>query len=222
MAIARFKKLCVDATDPAALGTFWAAALRQEYRPWPHGEGGVFGTSAQPTLWLNRVPEPKTVKHRVHLDIYTESLAALEELGARVLVPEGDDRRWTVLADPEDGEFCAFVRAVPPEPRLHGIGIDCVNPAAQARWWGYVFGRDVVDDPSGFSTVEHVVAENPVLTLDFAAVPEPKTVKNRVHWDVSVPDVAALVDAGATVLGQQEAWYVLADPEGNEFCAFVE
>ena len=51
-------------------------------------------------------------------------------------------------------------------------------------------------------------------------VPEPKTVKNRVHWDVLTPSVAALVEAGATVLSEQPGWTVLADPEGNEFCAF--
>jgi len=48
--------------------------------------------------------------------------------------------------------------------------------------------------------------------------------KNRIHWDVTVPGVAPLVQAGATVLREPDAgigWYVLADPEGNEFCAFT-
>jgi hypothetical protein len=56
-------------------------------------------------------------------------------------------------------------------------------------------------------------------------VAEPKTVENRVHWDVSVGDVRALVDAGATILrpqGGDIARTVLADPEGNEFCSFTE
>jgi Glyoxalase-like domain len=56
-------------------------------------------------------------------------------------------------------------------------------------------------------------------------VPEPKTVKNRIHWDVTVPGVGALLEAGATVVrarGGDIDWHVLADPEGNEFCAFTE
>jgi hypothetical protein len=54
-------------------------------------------------------------------------------------------------------------------------------------------------------------------------VPEPKTVKNRVHWDVNVESVDALVAAGATILRPRDdeiRWSIMADPEGNEFCAF--
>ena len=56
-------------------------------------------------------------------------------------------------------------------------------------------------------------------------MPEPKTVKNRVHLDVTTHDVVALVAAGAVVLREPDdevRWHVLADPDGNEFCAFVE
>ena len=63
----------------------------------------------------------------------------------------------------------------------------------------------------------------PILTMDFNKVPEPKTVKNRIHWDVNIADLQPLLDVGATVLrakDDQIGWYVLADPEGNEFCAF--
>jgi predicted enzyme related to lactoylglutathione lyase len=53
-------------------------------------------------------------------------------------------------------------------------------------------------------------------------VPEPKTVKNRVHLDLRAADVDAeaerLVGLGARVLGRVEDWVVLADPEGGEFC----
>ena len=55
-------------------------------------------------------------------------------------------------------------------------------------------------------------------------MPEPKTVKNRIHWDVEAADVQPLLDRGATVLREPDdviCWHVLADPEGNEFCAFV-
>ncbi|MBA2716656.1 MAG: VOC family protein, partial [Propionibacteriales bacterium] len=53
-------------------------------------------------------------------------------------------------------------------------------------------------------------------------VPEPKTVKNRIHWDVKVASPDDLVNAGARLLRERDdeiSWYVLADPEGNEFCA---
>jgi predicted enzyme related to lactoylglutathione lyase len=58
----------------------------------------------------------------------------------------------------------------------------------------------------------------------FVPVPEPKTVKNRIHWDVLVDSVDDLVAAGATVLRgptDSDEWSIMADPEGNEFCAFV-
>lgn len=73
-------------------------------------------------------------------------------------------------------------------------------------------------------TVEGVPGK-PVLTMDFVPVPEPKTGKNRIHWDVTVPDMTPLVAAAARVLrepGGGIGWHVLADPEGNEFCAFTE
>ena len=63
--------------------------------------------------------------------------------------------------------------------------------------------------------------------FDFAPVPEPKTVKNRVHWDVTLNEgveVADLEAAGATVLRRPDdeiRWTVMADPEGNEFCVFA-
>ena len=55
------------------------------------------------------VPEEKTVKHRVHLDVHTDSVDSLLALGATPAPGYGGDP-WTVLLDPEGGEFCAFVR----------------------------------------------------------------------------------------------------------------
>ena len=63
--------------------------------------------------------------------------------------------------------------------------------------------------------------DDPVLTMDFVPVPEPKTVKNRLHWDV-VGTVEEFLDRGATHLWDRPRWTVLADPEGNEFCVFPE
>jgi hypothetical protein len=60
--------------------------------------------------------------------------------------------------------------------------------------------------------------------LCFVAVSEPNRAKNRIHWDVETDDVQRLVTHGATVIrvpDDEVPWHVLADPEGNEFCAFT-
>ena len=81
--------------------------------------------------------------------------------------------------------------------------------------------QDNVDEETPFSWVEGV-PRMPFESLVFQWVPEPKTVKNRIHWDVETDDVQALLDRGATLLRGPDDdidWHVLADPEGNEFCA---
>jgi hypothetical protein len=222
MAIAWFKDLCLDVGDVTRIGEFWAAVLDRTFELRDHGLGRLTGPTPGHTIWISGVPERKTAKNRVHLDIYARSLAGLEALGATVVEPFP---RWTVMADPEGGEFCAFLRDELPAERLHGLAVDCTDPAAQARWWGGVYGVDVTGN-GDWLTLEGVPGM-PIQTMDFAPVPESKTVKNRVHWDVTVPtaqSVAALVEVGATVArepGGDIGWHVLADPEGNEFCAFT-
>lgn len=179
MALARFTKISIDAVEPSVVGPFWAAALGQRWEPAASGEGGVYGPGVHPVLWVNRVPGAKQVKHRVHLDVYAAALADLRVLGALVLLPEGDDRRWTVMADPEGGEFCTFVRPGPPSPRLHALVVDCVDPAPLARFWGGLLGGRVVDDPRGFSTAVDVPGM--AFTFDFVPVPEPKAGPNGGH-----------------------------------------
>jgi hypothetical protein len=223
MPIARFKDLCLDANDPDKLGPFWAEVLGLTWQLQDDGDGVLQGPTPQHTIWVNRVPEPKRVKNRVHLDIYTRQLADLTALGSTVVRPEGDDS-WTVMADPEGGEYCAFLRPDPPADRLHGLVVDAADPAVLARWWGRIYDAPVEDNSRGHSTV-HQVPGMPILTMDFNPVPEPKTVKNRVHWDVAVAALQPLIDAGATLLqppSGQAYWHVLADPDGNEFCAFTE
>jgi hypothetical protein len=168
------------------------------------------------------VPEAKTVKHRVHLDIYTASIADLQALGATVLLPaEESGFGWTQMQDPEGGEFCAFLRdpAELPAYRLHGVGIDCAEPERIAHWWGERFGVEPKYYGEHDCWTLEGVTNDPVMTLDFNAVPEPKRVKNRVHWDV-YGDPAELLEVGATHLWDQPRWTTLADPEGNEFCVF--
>jgi hypothetical protein len=225
MAIATYKDLCIDAGDPVLLGEFWAAALGLELHRQESGDTYLTGPTKQHTIWINRVPEPKTVKHRMHLDLNVGSVEELTALGATVL--DAESFRWTQLADPEGGELCAFVREGAIENRLYEIGADTGNsPEAAHRiaaWWADVLGAEA-DDEETFSYV-HKIPGAPFESIDFAPVPEPKTVKNRIHLDVTTASVDDLVAAGATVLrarDDQIGWTVMADPDGNEFCAFVE
>jgi hypothetical protein len=122
--------------------------------------------------------------------------------------------------------------------RLIEIVVDCHDPAAQATFWAAVLGYQVMDsdghaveiapweqEPAGL--VEQVRQAPGVPTLVFVPVPEGKTVKNRLHLDVSPIDrsqeaeVERLIGLGArhADVGQgARRWVVLADPEGNEFC----
>jgi hypothetical protein len=222
MPLAAFKDLSLDATDAARLGPFWAAVLDREWNPDPAQVGHLSGPTPQHRIWLDEVPEPKTVKQRVHFDIYTRSLADLEALGATVVEPQREGWHWTVMADVEGGEFCAFLRDELPAERLHGLVVDSADPHAIAEWWGAAYGAEVVHHEAGWSTVQNVPGM-PILTMDFTPVPEPKAVKNRIHWDVT-GQAEALLAAGATLLRRPDediSWTVLADPEGNEFCVFA-
>jgi hypothetical protein len=221
MSLATFKDLSIDATDAAVLGPFWAAVLDRRWNPDPDDVGYLSGPTPQHEIWLAEVPERKTVKHRVHLDIYCRSLADLEVIGATV-VETNPDWRWTVMADVEGGEFCAFLRDEVPTERLHGVVVASADPRAQAEWWGAAYGAEIVHHDDGYSTVEQVPGM-PIQTMDFVPVPEPKTVKNRIHWDV-IGDPDALARAGAAILRRPDdeiRWTVMADPEGNEFCVFL-
>ena len=64
----------------------------------------------------------------------------------------------------------------------------------------------------------------PFDVMKFVGVEDPRTVKNRVHWDVVSDAVPGLVAHGATLLREPDdvsEWQVLADPAGNEFCVFA-
>lgn len=225
MALATYKDLCLDAVDPALLGRFWGAALGLELHLQDGGDAYLTGPTPAHTIWVNQVPEAKRAKHRMHLDVNAASVQEIEALGATVLDP--DSFRWTVMADPEGGEFCVFVREGEITQRLYEIVIDTGDSADAAHeiagWWADVLGGHLVDTDRGYSYVDRVPGA-PWDSLDFIPVPEPKTVKNRIHLDVTTSDVDGLVAAGARVLRAQDeeiGWTVMADPDGNEFCAFV-
>jgi hypothetical protein len=138
------------------------------------------------------------------------------------------------------------------------IVVDCRNPHELADWWAETMDWSVEPQDEGFirsmieqgfateaETVTHkgklvwrdgaairpteeLDAKRPTRRLLFQVVPEGKTVKNRVHWDVNLAgkdkDEArkALEARGATFLWTASqgphSWHTMADPEGNEFC----
>jgi hypothetical protein len=221
MALARWKDLCIDANDVRGLAPFWGAVLGLNLSYQDGGDAVLRGSTPEQTVWVNQVPEPRTVKQRVHLDVHARSGVEIEALGATRLSGEGEFP-WTVMADPEGGELCVFVRDVVPDYRLYEVGVDCVDPGPLARWWAEVLGGRLVDDERGFSYVDQIPGA-PFDSIDFAPVPEPKTVKNRIHWDLTAESAQPLIDVGATLLRARDDdidWDVLADPEGNEFCVF--
>lgn len=221
MAIARFKDVVLDAADGPGLGAFWGAVLDRQWQAEHGGDGLLTGATPQHTVWINQVSEPLGVKNRVHFDIYTTDLAQLQKLGATVVEPFP---HWTVMADPEGTLFCAFLRDELPADRLPGLVVDSADPPAIARWWAEVYGAPIEVHPEGAAATLENVPGMPIRTMDFVKVPEPKAVKNRIHWDVYAAELTPLLDAGATLLRERDdeiRWHVLADPEGNEFCAFT-
>jgi hypothetical protein len=223
MPLVTYKDLCIDAADVAALEGFWARTLGLTGDILADGDSVLKGEDRSQTIWVNLVPEPKTVKHRVHLDVVAASLEPFA--GLRQLSKDGEFP-WTVFADPEGGEFCVFVTDDPPAYKLKDVVVDAVDPAAIAAWWAEIWGGTLVHDDSGYSYIDDIPGA-PVESFDFLPVPEPKTVKNRIHWDVTLNEgvsIDDLVAAGATVVRMQDdeiGWTVMADPEGNEFCAFA-
>ena len=222
MPLATYKDLCIDAVDARRLGEFWAAVLDLELEPLDDGDVRLTGPTAQHTIWVNTVPEPVTVKQRVHLDVNARSVDDVLALGATPV--DLESFRWKVLRDPEGGELCVFERAEEDlEPRLGEIVVDSHDAPAQAAWWAEVLQAQVGHHDQGeFSWVEQIPGA-PFRYLVFVPVPEAKSVKNRIHVDVESGDIPDLVGRGATRLREPDdeiRWTVLADPEGNEFCAF--
>lgn len=138
------------------------------------------------------------------------------------------------------------------------IAVDCKNPHELADWWAETlewavesqdetFIRSMIEQ--GFATEaetqlhqgrlvwregaairppEEIDAKQPTRRILFQTVPEEKTVKNRIHWDVRIESAdkdevrKALEARGATFLWTANqgphSWHTMADPEGNEFC----
>jgi len=222
MALVRWKDLCLDAADPPALAAFWGMVLGRTVEVRDDGDAALAGERPDDRVWIDRVPEPKTVKNRVHLDLVLPSYAPLVQAGARVVDDHENARyRWTVLADPEDNELCVFP-GDRDEPSA--LVVDGLDGIAMAAWWADVLGSTQAEAPDGSLRWLRDVPGLPWDAWKFVVVAEPKTVKNRWHWDVVCDDVGALVARGAVTLREPDDevdWHVLTDPEGNEFCCFL-
>jgi hypothetical protein len=222
MAIATYKDLCIDAVDAAAVGRFWAGALHLDLQLDDDGDARLVGPTPRHTVWINTVPEPVTVKQRMHLDVCAGSVDEVVALGG--VVVDADSFGWTVVRDVEGGELCVFdIRADRPAG-LAEIVVDTSDAVGISTWWADVLGAERRDHGNDYSYLQPVPGA-PFQSLVFVPVPEPKTAKNRIHIDVTTPDVQLLVDAGARLLRAPDAqisWSVLADPDGNEFCAFMD
>ncbi|MFF7180520.1 VOC family protein [Streptomyces sp. NPDC008121] len=107
------------------------------------------------------------------------------------------------------------------------VTIDSSDAYALATFWAAVLDSRVSDEDRPGD--EEALVETPGAGVLFVTVPEGKTVKNRVHFDLQPQDrtrdeeVERLIALGATLVEDHrrpdgKGWVTLADPEGNEFC----
>jgi hypothetical protein len=131
----KFTELAIDCADPSGLARFWCAVLGYEVQDdgEDDGEDGVVTIGSPlvpegrsrpgpvpPTLTFARVPEGKTIKNRLHMDLNptdTDQEAEVRRvlaLGARPAdVGQTGDESWVTLADPEGNEFCILASRHP-------------------------------------------------------------------------------------------------------------
>lgn len=237
--------ITIDCNNPATLSKFWAQAL-EGYSDDPSGM--LARSEKGPMMYFQQVPEGKAAKNRVHLELAAhdrgEQVQRLISLGAtKVQDFDQDDRQWTLMQDPEGGEFCIQQGEHQTErPRLAEIVFDSGRSAKTARFWEAALNGFAVrpyDDEEiarlAALGVTDYLNDDPNVAVDhsgdlpgvfFQAVPEPKTAKNRLHIDIGVPNVEAelerLAALGATVVREMNEhgmqWTVMLDPESNEFC----
>lgn len=107
-----------------------------------------------------------------------------------------------------------------------GLVLDCADPERLAEFWAPALGYVNLGTAGSYVALFPNGAPGPKLLLQ--RVPEPKTVKNRMHFDIEVADIDAeadrLVALGATRVSEGpcsehgSTWLLMSDPEGNEFC----
>lgn len=110
--------------------------------------------------------------------------------------------------------------------KLAVIAIDAIRPRAVADFWCAVLGWRIVEEDSDIISIAPQDQSWP--SIDVIAVPEGKSVKNRLHFDLRADGVSTaeelerLLGLGARRMdvgqGPDVSWVVLGDPEDNEFC----
>jgi len=119
MAASQLRDIVFDCADQRRVAHFWAEVLGYSLRPEPPDAAPdepmvIVPPQGNLRIWFNQVPEPKISKNRVHIDINMLDDGEMERLlrlGARVLREihqEDGTLAWTIMADPEGNEFCAF------------------------------------------------------------------------------------------------------------------
>jgi len=117
----KFTELAIDCADPNGLARFWCSVLDYEVQGEDYGVVAIGSSTVPegknrlgpvpPTLTFAHVPEAKTGKNRVHLDVnptdseQDEEIARLVGLGATVVNDNRPEFGWVTLADPEGNEF---------------------------------------------------------------------------------------------------------------------
>jgi hypothetical protein len=232
----RLVALCFDAGDPLRLARFWAVALRWDVDDRVHGGVGLVPTDGTPFRILFRpVREAKVGQNRLHLDLTTtsvddqrETVETLVARGARhVDIGQRAEEPHVVLTDPEGNELCVID---PGNTFLAGCGrlgaINCDGTRAVGCFWSRALGWPLVWDQDEETVIRSPDRNGPLITWSGPPL-MPKPGKNRLHLDIAPEDddvrseVDRLVALGATHIdiGQGDVgWFVMADPDGNEFC----
>ena len=107
-----------------------------------------------------------------------------------------------------------------PNAEIADVTIDCIDPERIAVFWSALLGRSVEGRKGPYVWLQR---PKHGIGLGFQRVPERKLTKNRVHFDISAPDIRRLEERVVQLGGQRVELYdggflVMADPEGNEFC----
>ena len=227
--MAQFDGLALEVTDPERAAAFWQVALGGRTATDADGRLRVVpgpGRPAREILRLGHAEAPRPDDARVHMDLRLpgDEPDDLLAAGARVVRRPGPDP-WFVLADPEGNEFCAFPSVDERPPGMFELVVKCRDAHRLARWWAAVLGGTAVDEGEAAAVVG--APEFPWDYMVFDPVPGIDRIRGRAHWHLVArdPDPSELLEAGASVRARPDGarrWWVLADPEGNEFCLAAE